>query len=201
MNQNAIECEVCCRWIHIKCNKFDKKEYILYQNDPTRTFFCIDCLSDALPLNNANDNEFKLTMQGINCPKVIEIDSMFLSSYEMEKTIELNQAIENFDNFEEDEIDSCSNKCKYFSPESFRNLRIDKNNTFSILHLNIHSVEAHIEEFRTTLKMISFNFDFICLSESKIRYNINPKSDINIDGYQTPESVPTHASKLHNFFL
>ena len=192
---NAIECDVCNRWIHIKCNKFDKKEYELYKNDSSRSFYCIDCLSDALPLNNTTDNEFKLILQGIKCPDVIEIDSLFLSSYEIEKTRQLNEAIENFDNFEDDESGPCSNKCKYFSQDEFRDLKIDENKNFSVLHLNIHSVEAHIDEFRTTLKMINFMFDIICISESKIRYNINPKSDINIDGYQSPESMPSHASK------
>ena len=194
-NQNAIECEVCSRWVHIKCNKFDKKEYMLHKNDPTRNFFCVECLSDALPFNKVNDNEFKLIIQGIKYPDVIDIDNLFLSNHEKEKTLELNQAIENFDDCEEEGTDSCINTCKYFSSESFNDLKIEKSNNFSILHLNIHSVEAHIEEFRTTLKMINFLFDIICLSESKIRHNINPKSDINLDRYQSPESMPTHASK------
>ena len=195
INHNAIECEICNRWVHIKCNKFDKKEYELYKNDPARRFYCINCLYDALPLNNANDNEFKLTLQGIKCPDVIEIDNLFLSTYEMEKTLELNEAIENFHNVEDDEIGSCSNKCKYFSAESFRDLKIGENKNFSVLHLNIHSVEAHIDEFRTTLQLLNFKFDIICISESKIRYNITPKTDINITGYQYPESMPSHASK------
>ena len=28
-NHNAIECSTCLNWIHIKCNKFEKKDYYL----------------------------------------------------------------------------------------------------------------------------------------------------------------------------
>jgi len=37
--------------------------------------------------------------------------------------------------------------------------------TFSILHLNIHSVERHIEELeRIVLEMLVFKFDFVYLN-------------------------------------
>ena len=51
----------------------------------------------------------------------------------------------------------------------------------SILHLNIHSIEAHIDDLRIALQLLGYNFDFICLSESKIKENYEPKIDINLD--------------------
>ena len=75
----------------------------------------------------------------------------------------------------------------------FNSFNSDK--SFSVLHMNIHSVQLHIEEFRIILKILDFQFDFICLSESKIQKGFEPKTDINIDGYQPPFGVPTEATK------
>ena len=66
---------------------------------------------------------------------------------------------------------------------------------FSILHLNIHSLELHIAELRIARKLIKLKFDFICISESKIKKNVEPKIDINIDNYQEPIGTPTEAAK------
>ena len=38
--------------------------------------------------------------------------------------------------------------------------------------------------------MLEFKFDIICLSESKIQKDCDPKIDINIDGYQYPVGTP-----------
>ena len=64
-----------------------------------------------------------------------------------------------------------------------------------ILHLNIHSLELHIEELRIVLKLLEFDFDIICLTETKLKKNVAPKSDISIESYQYPVGTPTEASK------
>ena len=43
--------------------------------------------------------------------------------------------------------------------------------------------------------MHDFVFDVICRSESKIIKNYEPIVDISIDGYKTPISMPTEATK------
>ena len=43
--------------------------------------------------------------------------------------------------------------------------------------------------------MLEFKFDIICLSESKIQKDCDPKIDINIDGYQFPVGTPTESAK------
>ena len=85
--------------------------------------------------------------------------------------------------------------CQYLTIDSFKDMKFNSSREFSILHLNIHSVEAHIEELRIALQLIDYKFDFICISESKIMKNRAPKVDINIVGYQVPIGTPTCASK------
>ncbi len=43
--------------------------------------------------------------------------------------------------------------------------------------------------------MLGYTFDIICLSESKVTVDNDPKVDISIDGYETPISMPTEATK------
>ena len=43
--------------------------------------------------------------------------------------------------------------------------------------------------------MLNFKFDFICISESKIKEGSEPRTDIKIDGYQPPVGTPTEAEK------
>ena len=70
----------------------------------------------------------------------------------------LNNAINSnsFDPIEEDNEDSngITIDCNYY-----------KLDAFSILHLNMQSIEKHIGEFRIVLEMIDFKFDIICPSE------------------------------------
>ena len=43
--------------------------------------------------------------------------------------------------------------------------------------------------------MIDFKFEIICISESKILKDCDPKIDISIDGYELPLSTPTESTK------
>ena len=63
------------------------------------------------------------------------------------------------------------------------------------MHLNIHSLYFHIDEFRIALKLHNLQFDFICITETKIIKNIEPLVDITIDGYQYPVGTLTEATK------
>ena len=81
------------------------------------------------------------------------------------------------------ESDNDSNNCKYYGIDKFIQGEFVENNYFSILHQNIHSVQAHIEEFKLMMKCMQFNFDIIAFSESKLQKGINPVVNINIPNY------------------
>ena len=55
------------------------------------------------------------------------------------------------------------------------------------MHLNIHSIERHIEELKVVLELLDFKFDILCFSESKIVDGETPK--IN------PVGMPTKATR------
>ena len=56
--------------------------------------------------------------------------------------------------------------CNYYTIEEFKSQKFNSDKHFSILHLNISSVEYHIEEFRIFLEFLKHKFDFICISSA-----------------------------------
>ena len=59
---------------------------------------------------------------------------------------------------------------KYFSPEAFEK-NVDFSNSFSILHLNIRSLNKNMENFKIFLSKFSHEFDVICLTETWCKEN------------------------------
>ena len=140
-----------------------------------------------------------LTIDGINFNEEADVEILNLRSSQQAMTNKLNKVINDYMNdisTSTEDLDELSViQCKYYSVEEFKKEKFNCSKHFSILHLNIHSVEAHIEELRIVLQLIDFEFDFICLTESKIKQNCAPKIDIKIPNYQYPVGTPTVASK------
>ena len=200
-NHHAIECDICHAWIHIKCNKFDDNDYKFFQDNPSAPFYCIVCSSENIPFSSLNNNLFSIAVEkGVNFLADTNVQ-LTPSANEQQLFNKINRAINNNALIGNDagDLDTDDNDhtldCKYYSIDEFHSSKFNSNKSFSVLHMNIHSVQLHIEELRIILKMLDFQFDFICLTESKIRKGFDPKFDINIDGYQPPFGVPTEATK------
>ena len=39
-NHHAIECDLCSKWIHLKCNKLNTNDYVYHKNNGDEKFFC-----------------------------------------------------------------------------------------------------------------------------------------------------------------
>ena len=90
----------------------------------------------------------------------------------------------------EDDIElTPSIDCKCVDLNSFRIFK-DDNKTFSIIHLNIASLEKHKDEMKNVLSMLNFKFDLIGISETKIKKDIDPNFNMEIKGYKNL-SAPT----------
>ena len=96
---------ICLKWVHIKCNKFDKKDYITFQTNESLQFYCIECLADTLPFLNLDNNQFDLTTKGIDYPDEVNIDNIFLSTTQLNMMQKINKAIDNSFNFNDDKVD------------------------------------------------------------------------------------------------
>ena len=201
-NHRAIQCDICNKWIHIKCNYLDKKSYAFFQNpnNEAETFICICCMADNVPFSKLNNNEFSISVKN-GILNTNDCQMNFVPSDYQQKVFDtLNSAISNnaFDLDNEDESDGDpipTIDCKYYSIDDFKSSNFSPSKNFSVLHYNIHSIQLHIEEFRVNLQSLNFVFDIICISEFKIMKDSDPEVDISIDGYKTPISMPTEATK------
>lgn len=75
------------------------------------------------------------------------------------------------------------------------NSNFESSKSFSIFHVNIHSIEKHIDTLRCLLKLLKYPFDILAIDETKIQKGKDPNVKLNIEGYQNPESAPTEANK------
>ena len=81
----------------------------------------------------------------------------------------------------------------YYNVDEFRSCKFSPSKKFSIMHQNIHSIQAHIGELISLLNMIDHKFDIIAISESKLCKD--PITDINIPSYHEPSITKTEAGK------
>ena len=56
-NHQAIKCDRCNLWIHIKCNRINKQTYNYLKLDSSHRF-CISCTKQFLPFSGIEDGEF-----------------------------------------------------------------------------------------------------------------------------------------------
>ena len=83
---------------------------------------------------------------------------------------------------------------EYFTPSEFKNLNIDCKINSLFLHLNISSLSYYIDSLKDFLAEIKTPPKIIAISESRVKSNKEPLSQINIPGY-TIEQTPTDSGK------
>ena len=191
----ALRCDLCAQRVHIKCNILGPKEYNYHTKNPEAPFHCLKCMENLIPFTSLNDNQFNIAVkQGVNY--TLETDLLY-NPIEMDKKLfdRINHAVSLGQHDDEDDEINTFIDCKYYGVEDFQNLKVKSEKSFSVFHLNIHSVQAHIDDLRILIGMLDYEFDFICLSESKLIKGVKPQIDINIDGYQPPEGTPTEGEK------
>ena len=75
----------------------------------------------------------------------------------------------------------------------FKNMKTREKQDSSILHLNISSISAHINDLRNFLNLADQKIDIICISESRISTKSPQTTNIDLPGYNI-EQIPTESS-------
>ena len=168
-NHRAIQCDICDRWIHIKCNLLNSKDYENLKNSDEQ-FYCIKCIESNFAFSKLSGKEFGFSViNGVNgFNNETNID--FLSPTQMGTILNLNYFINTKINSLSDDDEGGDDgtppiNCNYYDIDEFTKAEFNASKSFSILHLNIHSVNKHIEELRIILNILNFKFDVIALSE------------------------------------
>ena len=84
------------------------------------------------------------------------------------------------ENFSKDDFISDTILSKYYSPFEFKIKKINKK-SFSMIHLNISSLQLHIDELRTLLQILDHPFDVIAITETGLT-NQETLIDVSITG-------------------
>ena len=75
--------------------------------------------------------------------------------------------------------------------KQFNLIKPDLQSSFGLLHVNIASLDKHIDDLRFILSKLNFNFDIIGISEHKIKKDKSPSNNIEINGYEKFIFEPT----------
>jgi len=206
-NHKHLTCNICLTKVYYKCNFLNLTDFNKLKNSP-HPFFCFKCIKSSLPFTSLTDNELLPFLKSGHLSPDSVNSNAFTPSPQMRSHINKlnNFLVQNFsdpatadddeDNPDSDLISPIN--CNFFDYDEFINAKFNSSKSFSVLHLNIHSIQKHIDSLRTLLATIEsddFQFDIVAISESKLQNNINPITDISLDYYHEPISTPSEASK------
>ena len=206
-NCDSIECDTCSKWIHKKCNKLSNADFKRLQEEgDSAPFSCIVCINDAIPFSSISNTEFHQIATKGNLPD--QTNNAGNQNYPISPLIEshikqLNTYLnQNITQQNDDDIDDNDNlspiNCNYFDYDEFNKASFNSNKSFSIFHLNIHSITHHIDELKELLSVLesgNFEFDILAITESKLNSDLAPTVNITIPNYHSPVSTPSDAEK------
>lgn len=86
--------------------------------------------------------------------------------------------------------------CDYYSILKRKKIKMNEQD-FSILHLNISSLSAHIDNLQTFLKTTKVTFDVICISESRLSTKNPITTNIEIAGYNIEQILLNQMLEEH----
>ena len=128
-----VKCSLCLKNYHKVCSKIKSGSH---------TWTCHNCMSHELPFSFISNESLKATINGLDniTDNLINLPNFKIKTL-LDK-LSWNVSIQTSD-FETESISS-----KYYAPVKFIEAKFSKNN-FSILHLNIASLNAHHDEALT----------------------------------------------------
>ena len=177
-SRDQIQCNICGLHVHRKCSYITPSQLETIKN-LQEPFYCSTCVNNEIPFSNQNNNDFYATQTlGLNADTNIEHLNITLNNTDKKQIRQISNLI-----LETDDPDNeNSNFCKYYSVDEFSNKKFSKNN-FSIFHLNIASLQYHIEDLRILLETLEHTFDIISISECGIQKNYPPTTNIDLQNY------------------
>ena len=175
-NHNAICCDVWDCWVHIHSNDICKQTYRHLQKDPSPLYYK-SCPKKEIPFSNLNDSAFEAAFpSGLSIlPK---------------KKLHEPAIFEKINVFTENE----ETNCKYHTIDQLNKINIAKHSKkLSLMDLNISSLPYDFDELSELLNDLTIKFQIVGITESRLRSEKFPLSDINLPNYET-EHMPTKAN-------
>ena len=179
-SDQAIQCDLCDSWVHIKCNDLNFIDYKFLQNsnDP---WFCISCCSEIFPFSTVKNKNFISNFYDSNkANNIVDKDSSLL----LKPSEHLKHLVNQFNNMSsppddinsEDHENTISSKyyentisSKYYDTDELQNLKItSKNNSLSLFRINACSLSKNFDDLQHLLSCTNKNSDIIAKTETRI---------------------------------
>ncbi len=168
---------------------------------PADEWMCQKCSTQNLPFSNITNDDFLLTMHGLDAKSADFLKNV--TSFSIQSLIEQLPG----QKFDTDEFISDRVESKYYTPAEFISTKLPKT-SFTMVHLNIASLQGHIDELRSLLTLLNHPFDVIGITETRL-YDESPLTEIQIDGFDffhTPTSTQCggaaiYVKKTHDYDL
>ena len=166
-----IKCNQCECYYHSICAGVSFSQF-----RKCTSWTCNLCVEIILPFATLSDEKLKLTLKGkdITFGENITLTPSFTIQSLLEKIP--GTFSEKTEDYLSDTVDS-----KYYTPSEFLASKFKQ--PFSILHINIASLAAHIDDLKELLDLLDNKFDFIGISETKILEESVPLVNIGLTGY------------------
>ena len=168
-----IFCSDCKCYFHIKCSI----NFKAYQE--LQAWSCDKCMMNCkpLPFGGISNEELFMTLNAR--------ESHFSESLNLNPSFTIRTLLDNFLGENSDFTDDFfinSISSKYYAPSDFIKAKFEKQ-VFSMMHINIASLQCHIDDLRTLLNLLDHQFDVIAISETRLNENTIPIVDVTLNGY------------------
>ena len=149
-------CYSCSKFNHLQCVNLTGDDLPLIHD-----WLCTKCSTKSLPFAAITNDDFLLTMNGVD-----EKTNEFLKNVPSFSIQSLIDQIPG-QKFDTDEFISDTIESKYYTPAEFISTKFSKK-SFTMFHMNIASLQAHIDELKSLLTFLDHPFDVIGITETRL---------------------------------
>ena len=202
--QKSIQCTSCLQWIHHNnrnnCSRLTNTEFEIHCNDNNKSWECEKCSAESLfylPFSVLDDTSWS-NFNEIKSNQINFSDDInTINSTEVKNFVSQCDSIQNIINFDIDDEDDnplTQINSKYYDIEQLNSLKLDLPSSFGLFHVNIASLDKHIDDLKLILSLLNYKFDIIGISEHKIVKDTLPSNNIKIPGYEEFIFEPTETT-------
>ena len=152
----AVQCDLCERWIHIKCNNLNYLYYKYLQNCDG-SWYCIECCSTIFPFNSLSSNKNFLaccTNTDSNIIQWKDLENDPDSSLLLKPSSNLELLVNQFNNATPENSNDPEKitSSKYYDIDEMHNLGTPhKNKPLSLFHINTYSLNKNFDDLQYLL--------------------------------------------------
>ena len=172
----SVQCDLCDKWNHVFCVDISSAEYEKLKLSRL-PWYCPICAKE-IPFSSLSNKEFNIFLSR-NPPDPSAQDVI---PWKLLNTQEILKMLKDWNKLFDHTENALS--CHYLDINEYKKVKINEQG-FSLLHLNISSLSAHINELKTLPSHVDTKFDVICISESRISKRNSLTNNMDIPGYWT----------------